>query len=187
MEEIWKDIKGYEGLYQVSNFGNVKRVTNYVLLKNGDKRLVKGKIMHQRLQNKGYFQVGLCKRGKAKLFSVHRLVATAFIPNPCNLPHINHKDSNRKNNYVENLEWCTPSYNAKYSYDFNNRKGKMKWKTGGECCCSKMVAAYKDGRLVKIYDCISYASKELGILNSSISNCLKGRSNTAGGFEWKYI
>lgn len=98
MEE-WKDITGYEGLYQVSNLGRVRR---------------SGKILKGGYNNKGYHTINLCKNGISKSFFVHRLVAIAFIPNPNNFPIVNHKDENPKNNCVDNLEWCTKSYNATY-------------------------------------------------------------------------
>ena len=98
MEE-WKDIIGYEGLYQVSNLGRVRR---------------SGKILKGGYNNKGYHTINLCKKGISKSFFVHRLVAIAFIPNPNNLPIVNHKDENPKNNCIENLEWCTYKYNANY-------------------------------------------------------------------------
>lgn len=99
--EIWKPVIGYEGFYEVSNLGNVKNSKTQRIL---------------RLLNNGcgYYRVGLYKEGKFKLFLVHRLVAFAFIPNPDNLPFINHKDECTQNNHVSNLEWCTASYNVNY-------------------------------------------------------------------------
>lgn len=101
--ERFKNIEGYEGLYQVSNLGNVKSL-NY-----GKERILKP------IKNgKGYLQVILCKNGKHKMYQVHRLVATVFLPNPNNLPCVNHKDENSLNNCLYNLEWCTYSYNNSY-------------------------------------------------------------------------
>lgn len=101
--EIWKDIYGYEGIYQVSNFGQVRR-----LCKN-DNRIIKQEI------NRGYKRVCLSYKNVKKHFLVHRLVAFAFIPNPNNYPIINHKDENKLNNNVDNLEWCTHQYNLNYN------------------------------------------------------------------------
>ena len=101
MEEIWKDIVGYEGLYQVSNFGRVKNVNKNIIKKPTE-------------LSKGYLRIGLNKHGKAKKIYSHRLVAQAFIPNPNNLPCVNHKDCNPKNNCVDNLEWCTHKENNSY-------------------------------------------------------------------------
>ena len=101
MDKIWKDIKGYEGLYMVSNGGDVKSVKNGILKPS----VYKGT---------GYYYVGLYKDGKRKGYTIHRLVADAFIPNPNNLPCVNHKDESKINNNVENLEWCTHRYNSNY-------------------------------------------------------------------------
>ena len=127
MIELWKDIKNYEGLYQVSNLGNVKSVDRYVYA--GDNSNHKYQHIKERnLKLSGgdkYIQVILCKNGKIKAFLVHRLVAEAFIPNPDNLPCINHKDENPKNNQVENLEWCTYKYNNEYNGRINKCKHKI--------------------------------------------------------------
>jgi hypothetical protein len=115
MAAIWKDIKGYEGLYQVSNFGNVKSMDNEinVLTRWGTytNRSKKGKIL-KLLNNNGYRAVILSKHGKTKLELIHRLVGNAFIPNLLYKPQINHKDCNKSNNVYTNLEWCTPSENG---------------------------------------------------------------------------
>lgn len=138
MKEVWKDIPGFENLYQVSNFGNVKvldRICNSAI-KNNNKVLRKGKILKQ-YNKRGYLQVSLSKNNKRYYFSVHRLVAMTFIPNPNNLPQINHKDENTLNNCIENLEWCTPKYNCNYgtrnSRIYNKtsfRKGHIPWCKG---------------------------------------------------------
>ena len=120
--EVWRDIKGYEGLYQVSNLGRVKSLERYVKGIYG-LRKVQQKIMSiARIRTNGYMQVHLTKNGIAKKYQVHRLVAEAFIPNPNNLPIVNHKDENKINNCVWNLEWCTYSYNLTYG----NRLLKVK-------------------------------------------------------------
>ena len=103
MEEIFKDIKGYEGLYQVSNFGNVKSLD---YRHTGKERLLK-----QAIDKHSYHRICLWSYGEPKWFSIHRLVAESFIPNPDNLPCVNHKDENKHNNHVDNLEWCTYEYN----------------------------------------------------------------------------
>lgn len=111
--EIWKYIPGYEGLYQVSNQGNVRSVDRIIKDTNRT-RLYKGKPLKQFLDHKGYKVVTLSKQGSLKVIKVHRLVAMAFIPNPESYPEINHKDENKINNSVENLEWCTTQYNTSY-------------------------------------------------------------------------
>lgn len=104
--EIWKDIKGYEGLYQVSNLGRVKSLKV--------SKIKSERIRKSYQQSSGYISIVLCKNGKAVNHKVHRLVASAFIDNPNNLPEINHKDENKANNKVDNLEWCDSSYNKNY-------------------------------------------------------------------------
>ena len=114
--EIWKDIKGYEGLYQVSNYGRIKTLINFNSKHSYSKKELKErkeKILKEHECN-GYLRVTLSKKQKSKHYRVHRLVAQAFIPNPENKPQINHKDNNRKNNNVNNLEWCTALYNNRY-------------------------------------------------------------------------
>lgn len=150
--EIWKDCKGYEGLYQVSNLG---RVWNVKL-----QRYLKGSY-----DKDGYIRVHLtAKNGKTKSEKIHRLVALAFLDNPNNYPVVNHKDENKQNNRVENLEWCSTKYNNIYS------KGKA-------VLCVE---------LNKIFDCSQSAGKELGIDASDIRKCCKGQRLTCGGYHWEY-
>lgn len=115
MIEEWKDIAGYEGSYQVSNTGKVKSLARFRRSKGSGIAPVAEKLLTLNTDKDGYKEVALCKNNKLRYFRVHRLVATAFIPNPDGLPMINHKDENPANNYVENLEWCTNSYNISYS------------------------------------------------------------------------
>lgn len=112
-KEIWKDIKGYKGYYQVSNLGRVKSLDRYSIDRRGGKHFLKGIILTPYLC-KGYLRICLHVNGKQKQLAVHRLVAEAFIPNPNNYPQINHKDENKTNNTVDNLEWCTAKYNNNY-------------------------------------------------------------------------
>lgn len=116
--EIWKDIKGYEGKYQVSNLGNVKSSWMWT----GDKYIKREKILRNILYKNGYLYVSLSKDGKVKRFKVNRLVAEAFIDNPYNLPITNHKDGDKTNNCVSNLEWCTHSENLSHAYKIGLRK-----------------------------------------------------------------
>lgn len=113
MEE-WRDIIGYDGLYQVSNLGRIKRLSRTIVSNNRSQFSVKEKILKLGTHKRGYKTIMLHKNKKHKLWLVHRLVALNFIPNPNNLPQINHKDEDKTNNCVENLEWCTNEYNAHY-------------------------------------------------------------------------
>ena len=122
MQEIWKDIRGYEGLYQVSNFGNVKSL----MFINNIVKIKRDKILYKSTRS-GYYTVNLCKNGKRLSKQVHRLVAEAFIPNPNNKKIVNHKDFDRKNNYVDNLEWLTQQENILYSR-YNMSKPRLKYK-----------------------------------------------------------
>ena len=116
MNEEWRPIEGYEGLYEISSYGKVRSLDRY------DNRncFRKGKVLSPVKNKDGYLQVNLCCNGKYKMFLVHRLVAQAFILNPDNLPEINHKDENPGNNNVDNLEWC----NRKYNINYGSRKDK---------------------------------------------------------------
>ena len=124
--EIWKQVDGYEGMYEVSNYGEVKSVSRYT---TGNRhRKLKEKMLKKHENSFGYWLVALCKNGKAKDFRVHRLVAEAFIPKVFGKPFINHKDGNPKNNNVDNFEWCTQKENIQHAYKTGlvKRHGKLK-------------------------------------------------------------
>lgn len=170
MIEEWKDIKGYEGLYQISNYGNVKSL-NY----NNTK---KGKILKTFIMRTGYIGIGLNKNNKRKPFKIHRLVAEAFIPNPENLPVVNHKNEKKNDNRVENLEWCTYKYNSNY--------GSCKLKKIHKA--NKKVKQYTlDGKYIKTWESIKEASISYNLKGYSISYCCNGKRNHAGGYKWKYV
>lgn len=156
-KEIWKDVVGYEGRYKVSNLGNVMSV-NY--LNTG-----KAQLLSKCPMNRGYLVVALSKGNKAKLKLVHRLVAEAFLPNPDNLPQINHKDKDRWNNSVDNLEWCDSQYNVVYSV------GK----------------AVRCIELDRVFESAIEAGREMGICDNSIRKCYKGIYKTAGGYHWERV
>lgn len=165
MEEIWRDIKGYEGLYQVSNLGRVKSL-NYNHTK-------KEKILTNNKHNTNYLSVTLVKNKVKKQILVHRLVAEAFIPNKYNYPIVNHKNEDKSNNKVDNLEWCT--------YEYNNNYGTRVVKT------TKQVYQYTlDGQLIKKWKSINEIQRILGFKTGGICNCCKCRTNTAYGFKWRY-
>jgi hypothetical protein len=117
MNEIWKSIEGYEGVYSVSSFGNVRSESRVVDHPTSGKLTIKGRIVKPRLHSFGYHMVSLWRNNKEKQFTIHRLVALAFIPNPDNLPHVNHMDFNPAHNAVDNLEWCSRKRNQSWSAD----------------------------------------------------------------------
>ena len=121
MKEVWKDIKGYEGIYQVSSIGRVKSLERIIIIGYGAKRVFKEKILKSNVnEHNGYLYVGLHKDGKTRSARVHRLVALAFLENDDNLPAVNHKNEIKTDNFVENLEWC----DAKYNNNYSNQKKK---------------------------------------------------------------
>ena len=114
IEEIWRPVVGYEGLYEISSYGRVRSLDMYVKIGYGNDRLHKGKVLNPAKDTGGYLKVHLYCNGKQKTIDVHRLVAQAFLPNPDNLPQVNHKDEDKTNNNVTNLEFCTAKYNLSY-------------------------------------------------------------------------
>lgn len=177
MEE-WRDIKGYEGLYQVSNYGRVKSLDyNHT----GEERILKPVRLAMKSGN-AYYQVHLCKDGKTNSKRVHRLVAQAFIPNPNGLPDINHKDENGLNNRVDNLEWCTHKYNCNYG----TRNGRIKQKMiNGKT--SKPVYQYSiDGKLIKEWTSLNEIERQTGYSCAHICKCCSGERKTAYGYKWSY-
>lgn len=173
-EEVWKDIEGYENLYQVSSEGRVKSLEKDVVWGNGAVRHQEEKLLKYDITRDGYFRVGLCKNDKRKWNSVHRLVAQAFIPNPDNLPCINHKDETPSHNNVENLEWCTQKYNINYGTAIQRR--------------SKKVYQYTlDGELVKVWASTKECGRN-GFNHGAIAACCRGIKGYEQhkGFRWSY-
>ena len=156
MTEELKNIKDYEGLYAITIDGNVWSYKRKKFLK------------HKSTKN-GYRQVNLCKEGKKKTYYIHRLVAEVFIPNPDNLPQVNHKDEDKSNNCVSNLEWC----DAKYNINYGTRIERI----------SKPVYCVE---LNRTFNGAAQAARELGLNHSNVTGCCKGRLKTAGGFHFRY-
>ena len=178
MQEIWKDIEGYEGLYEVSNLGRVRSLDRVVVYSNGRKCLYKGRILKPANNTVGYFFCVLCKNGQKKKKYIHRLVAEAFIPNPDNLPEVNHRDEVKTNNHVENLEWCDGKYNKNYGTCQQRRAEKR----------SKPVLQLdiNTGRVISEYPSLIETGKQTGFSVGNISACCRGICNTAYGFKWQY-
>lgn len=182
MIEVWKDIKDYEGLYQISNLGRVKSLK---YRKSNKERILilNGAAKH------GYYMVGLCKNHKRKYVTVHRLVAEAFIPNPDNKPQINHKDENRRNNCVDNLEWVT----AKENLNYGSHNEKMTYTM--HKVLSNQVLCVETGL---VYNSMKEAARKTGISVSGICLACKNHPikdsrgywytpKTASGYHWKII
>lgn len=172
MEEIWKDIPGFEGLYQVSNMGRVKSFCKSEKMGKPDEY-----ILNPTDAENGYANVTLYKSNVRKKFLVHRLVAQAFLPNPNNLPQINHKDENRFNNRVDNLEWCT----AKYNNHYGTARIRVSI-TKGQKICQYLLT----GEWIATYASLSIASELTGVPKHSISDCLAGHSLSGRNYVWKY-
>lgn len=178
MVEIWKDIPQFEGLYQVSNMGRVRSLTRKVHIKESKYRVFKGSIKAgcYELKN-GYHVVSLYKNGKSKRFFTHRLVAMAFIDNPQDLPQVNHKDENKTNNNVENLEWCDSKYNTNYGNCIEKRIAPQRVK----------VSRFSiDGKYIETYESMAYIEREFGFNHSAICMCCKGQIQSAYGYKWEY-
>ena len=176
MEEEWRDIKGFEGKYMVSNLGRVKSL-NYN--NTGKEGIMKGAD-----NGRGYLFVVLYKDGKDKKCRINRLVAQAFLPNPDNLPEVNHKDENKLNNCVDNLEWCDRSYNVNYG----TRNKRSSEKRRNDPNRSKTVVGINnaDGSMV-IFPSSCEAERQTGIFQTSIIRCCQGKVNSAGGYFWFYL
>ena len=167
MEEAWKDIEGYEGLYQVSNKGRVKSLNYQGVARE---KLIKHSIVS------GYKRVTLYKNKTIKRFLVHRLVANAFLPNPQNFPCINHKDENKQNNIVTNLEWCTYKYNINFGTGISRRAESI----------SKQVYQYsKDLELIAVWKSTNECGRN-GYNQGSVVSCCNGKLKTHKGYIWSY-
>lgn len=173
--ERWKEIDGFNGRYFISDMGRIK---NY-----------KGHIKTYYSKNpQGYDIAILYIDKKLKGYSVHRLVAKAFIDNPLNLPVVNHIDGDHTNNKVNNLEWCTQSYNMKHAYKNGRLSHLLELNTKNNKLRMKRVGKYDNNDiLIEIYDSTSSAGKVNGICKGSISKCCNGILKTTGGFTFKYI
>ena len=161
MKEIWRDIKGFEGKYMVSNMGRVKSL-NY-------KRTGKEKIMKGVDDGRGYLILNLYREGKGKTCKIHKLVAQAFLENPKGYNEVNHKDENKYNNCADNLEFCSRQYNVEYS------QGKA------------VIGINKVSGLIMEFPSLMEAERQTGINHSHICTCCKGKLKSVGGFYWHYV
>lgn len=181
-EEIWRDISGYEGFYQISSWGSVKSFHGH------------GRILRPYNDSDGYPMVILCKNNHRKSVPIHRLVAHAFIPNPENLPCINHLDEVKSNNRVENLEWCTYLHNN----NWGTRSQRVSQKLAGSNCTqnaanerSRAVMQFsEDGKYIATFDSAAAAARAINGKSSGdsyIIRCCKRKYPTAYGFVWRYV
>ena len=164
--EVWRDIVGFEGHYQVSDKGRVKSLW-----------FGKNKILKLVKDRGGYLTVCLSQNGERKTCKIHRLVAQTFIPNPNNLPDVNHRNEDKTNNSVQNLEFC----DAKYNCNFGTRNQRM-----AETKSKPVLQYEKSGEFVKDWKSIMDVQRNLGYYSGSISECCNGKRKSAYGFIWKY-
>lgn len=161
MKEIWQDIKGYENLYQISNFGRVKSLKRNIIRKQG---YDKDKYPKIELYNKNH-----------KTFHIHTLVANAFISNQFNLPQINHIDGNKQNNCASNLEWCDASFNSQHRV-YNLNKNSLH-------PCKKIKCV----EINRVFPSISEAARNIGVKQSTLSEVISKPNRTCKGYHWTYI
>lgn len=181
MKEIWKDILRYEGKYQISNFGKVKSLARYRYGTgiSAKERFYNERIMAYSKGGRGYFQVKLTNNIKiSKTFTIHRMVAQAFVPNPFNKPQVNHIDGDKHNNMVENLEWVTASENVQHAVDIGLKSMDMFKK--------KILMLDKNNNKLLWFDSITEASEASGAWIANISHCCSGKRKTTGGYKWQY-
>lgn len=187
-EEIWKYVPGYEGLYEVSSLGNFRKLHNNGSFKN----------LKTTPNNWGYYTIGLWKNGVVKQYRISRLIAEAFIPNPDNKPYVDHIDTDKSNNCVNNLRWVTPSENS------NNQLSRMhmleSWHNEERRLNQKLInlgenhpraravcQLSKEGDIINIFSTITEAANLTGCKHGNITKCCKGERLTAGGYKWKYV
>lgn len=185
-KEIWKPACGYEKYLLVSNLGNVKRLGKYIKTSHHATRYCKETIAKPSIGKRGYYNISLQDKevGLHKLLYIHRLVALTFIPNPKGYRYINHKDENKLNNTVENLEWCTDAYNIHYGTAIQRGKDKQ---IRDQIRGIPIIQLDKDNNVIAEYPSARHVARLLRYkTSSSIINVLKNRKKTTHGYKWKY-
>lgn len=187
LNEEFRDINGYEGLYQVSNYGRVKSLQKYNAISK--KYYNREKILKNLPHKGGYLKVGLNKDGKKKCHLIQQIVGKTFIPNPNNLLEINHKDTNKYNNMFFNLEWCTRSENMKHAFENGKCNSQLSHLKKVIQNNKKAILQYTlNNEFIKKWDSSAQIEKELGYLHGNISKCCLNKKHclTAYGYKWKY-
>lgn len=176
IEELWVDVKDYEGLYQVSNLGRVKSLDRINKHSEGNIRIIKGKILKIQINNKrgGYCEISIHKEGHEKRFRLNRLVAIHFIPNPNNLPEVNHIDGKKENNRADNLEWMTSIENKHHGWENNLYTGNH---------IKKQIICNETG---EVYESITDASLKIPCDRRYLQRHLNGERKTVKGFTYSY-
>lgn len=186
--EEWRDVKGYEGFYQVSNLGRVRSVTRQIKRDNGS-YMKHGQELILRLDQHGYFQVNLAKNKAHRIEKVHRLVANAFIENPYNKPEVNHKDCNPQNNRVDNLEWCTHYENMRYMHEQGRAKRTDSWLENLHESQKKfykpVIATHIETGEVLRFDNLNEVTAA-GFQPSCVCHCCKGKRKQHKGYRFEY-
>lgn len=184
---VRKPVKGYEGYYEVDQFGRVFGIDRVIAVNDNGREYAKplaGKQMKQSLHDKGYKTVSLTRDGKTKMHFVHRLVAEAFIPNPDNLPMVNHRDEDKTNNFLENLEWCTASYNRTYGKAIERQARKLRGRESEKRI--PVIQRNLDGDFINWHSSIKEAAASVNGTTSAISAVCKGKRKIAYGYLWEY-
>ena len=179
MKEVWKDVIGFEEAYQVSNFGRIKRKKRT----DSNNRTHKERIMSPSIYSNGYLNVELRMNNKKRRTSVHRLVAEAFIDNPLNLPQINHKDENKANNHVSNIEWCTAQYNIRYKDGVKRRRATAILNSNAVCKYSM------EGEFIEKFECATDAAISVNGSCTEILSCCHHRAHSLSykGYMWRFL
>ena len=181
--ETWKEIKGYEGLYEVSDCGNVRSLVCYSPKRGDYSKRSNPKLLRQATTHDGYKRVTLSRAGRMKSITVHRLVAIAFIPNPSNAPAVNHIDECITNNHVSNLEWCTSKENSNHGTLRQRIKERL---SKHHHLAKPVIQMTLDGKEIRTFPSTREAARQLGIRSENISRCCKGQYSHAAGYKWKY-
>lgn len=185
--EIWKDIKGYEGSYMVSNYGRVKSLKKYIESYNHTRTQYRPeKILKQYKSKWGYMRVYLTQNSIKKMYAVHRLVASAFIDNPNNKPCVNHIDNDRSNNHLDNLEWCTYKENNNWAKKQGRRVFTEEWKQKISATRKLKPVVGIDENGNKIYFDAVRATSKAGFDCKAVIRCCKGLQKAHKGYRWEY-